>query len=133
MTSPTQLTLKRLRRDGWLAEVTERWNPYGGARVMRDGVLKPVGNRVDLYGCIDVLAVRSFVHGPDAGILGVQCTSRANQSARLKKAMALPALHTFLAGGGRFQVWGWKKIGRRWEVTIRAVAMSEVERPKVAK
>ncbi len=33
-TSPTQLTLKHLRDDGWTAEIVEHWNPH--ARIRHD-------------------------------------------------------------------------------------------------
>jgi hypothetical protein len=60
-TSPTQRTLKFLRRQGCeLVAVTEKWNPYmNGGR----------GGRQDLYGIIDVLAVK------DGQVIAVQCCS----------------------------------------------------------
>jgi hypothetical protein len=130
-TSPTERTLRLLRKQGWTAQIVERWNPYGGARVWRDGKLTPVGNRVDLFGVIDVLAVRSFVHGPASGVLGVQCTTRDNQAARLGKALATPALRVWLAAGGRFEIWGWAKVGaagtrKLWAVSVRVVTLAEV-------
>jgi hypothetical protein len=69
--------LELLRREGYVAQVTERWNAF--ARV-----------RQDLFRCIDVLAI----HPDQQGALGVQATTRANQAARLTKALAQPALRT---------------------------------------
>jgi hypothetical protein len=94
--SPTQLTLRDLRGDGWTAEVVERWNPH--ARV-----------RQDLYGVIDVLAVR----GPDT--LGVQATSAANVSARVRKIAESPHVGALREAGWLLEVWGWRKKNNRWE------------------
>ena len=60
-TSPTQRTLKYLRRQGCeLVAVTEKWNPYmNGGR----------GGRQDLFGIIDVLAIK------DGQVIAVQCCS----------------------------------------------------------
>jgi hypothetical protein len=55
-TSPTQRTLKYLRELGYLVAVVEKWNPH--ARI-----------RQDLYGFIDVLAVKRDE------TLAVQCCS----------------------------------------------------------
>ncbi len=93
--------------------------------------MKPVGNRVDLFGAIDVVAVRSLVHGPAGGVLGVQCCSRGDQSKRLAKALATPELRTWLAAGAQFQVWGWAKVGpagkrKLWEASVRVVTLAEV-------
>lgn len=102
MTSPTQRTLALLRELGYRAEVVERWIPQ--AR-----------KRKDLFGCIDVLGVKP------GEILGVQATTRTNQSARLKKALAETFLRDWLEAGGGFEVWGWAKVGGRgkrktWQV-----------------
>lgn len=113
MTSPTARTLAALRAEEWTAQVVERWNAF--ARV-----------RVDLFGCIDVLAVR-----PGA-ILAVQATSGANVAARVAKSKALPALRTWLEAGGRFEVWGWAKRGRRgekkvWTARRKAITLADLE------
>jgi hypothetical protein len=115
--SPTQRTLKLLREEGCLAQVVERYNPY--ARV-----------RQDLFGFIDVLALY-----PDGRCLGAQCTTRANQAARLSKALALPALRTWLSCGLLFEVWGWAKVGKRgqrktWQVTRRPVTTADLPNAK---
>ena len=61
--SPTQLSLRHMRADGWTAAVVEVWNPH--ARI-----------RQDLFNIADILAVR----GPDT--LAVQTTTAGNTSAR---------------------------------------------------
>lgn len=103
--SPTKLTLRRLRDEGWpLVEVVETWNPH--ARV-----------RNDLFGTIDVLAV-----GP-SGVLAVQATSASNASTRSRKLAASDALPILLDAGWSVVVWGWAKVGARWQLTYAKPAM----------
>lgn len=101
MTSPTQLSLAKLRREGWIAEVVERWNPH--ARV-----------RNDLFGCIDVLALK------EGRTLGVQATSSSNVSARVRKIAEAEHVPAMREAGWELAVWGWsqKKPGGRWECRI---------------
>jgi len=96
MTSPTQRTLARLRKDGWTAQVVERWNPYAHIRQ-------------DLFGIIDILAIRKDE------ILGVQATSGSNVPARVKKSLeeGRESLERWLLAGGHYEVWGWAKRGAR--------------------
>ncbi len=94
-TSPTQLTLKHLRDEGWTAEVVEHWNPH--ARI-----------RKDLMGFIDVLAVR----GPET--LAVQTTSAANVSSRIRKIADSPHIAAVREAGWAVHVHGWKKVKGRW-------------------
>ena len=115
-TTPTQRTLARLRAEGYTAEVVEK-------RLPRCFITR------DLFGCIDVLAVR-----PGSPPLGVQCTTRTNQAARYTKAVALPELRTWLASGALFEVWGWAKVGargkaKRWEVSRRPVPLADLPMP----
>lgn len=105
--SPTTRTLKALREAGYLAEVVERWNPH--AKI-----------RQDLYGFIDILAVR------DDEVLGVQATSTPNLSARVDKIVNHKNLAPVLAANVRVQAWGWKKYkkpeqGKYWRPTIREI------------
>jgi hypothetical protein len=97
MSSPTSRTLEYLRDNGWDADVVERWIPRAFIRK-------------DLFGIIDIVAMSG------AGILGVQATSTANVTARVKKAMAEPRLKKWLSSGGVFHVIGWAKRGRKGEV-----------------
>jgi len=101
MSSPTQRSLKKLRDDGFLAEVTEHWNQY--ARI-----------RKDLFGFIDIVAVKDKV------TIGVQTTSYGNMGARVKKIQESENLAKLLAGGWRIIVHGWRKNkSNRWEVKER--------------
>jgi hypothetical protein len=100
MAAPTERTLKKLRGEGWLAEVVERWIPY--ARV-----------RKDLFGWIDIIAIR------DGDTLAVQCTSKSNMAARVKKIRESDTIAPVRAAGWNVWVVGWAKKDGRWEPTVR--------------
>ena len=107
MSSPTVLTLKKLREQGYTAQVVERWQALSGNKFLP-------GIRIDLFGIIDILAIR----GDEDGCLGVQCTTYSNMSARVKKAKAEPRMVTWLCANNQLQVWGWFKKKNRWEVRV---------------
>jgi hypothetical protein len=94
--SPTARSLDLLRREGWQAQVVEKWNPF--AKV-----------RQDLFGFIDIVAVR------DGQVLGVQATTVSNMAARKTKSLSLTTFYRW-CGAAQFQVWGWEKVGRLWQV-----------------
>jgi GMP synthase-like glutamine amidotransferase len=98
-TSPTQLSLKRLREEGYLCEVVEKWNQF--ARI-----------RQDLFGFIDIIAIS------EGQILGVQSTSYSNISARVAKITDHENLPMVRKAGIRIEVHGWRKVKNRWEVKI---------------
>lgn len=97
--SPTQLTLEKLRKDGWTCEVTEHWNSF--ARL-----------RKDLFGFVDVLAVGG------GETLAVQATSYGNVSARIRKIAEHDNIGAVRKAGWRVEVWGWHKVNNRWTVRI---------------
>ena len=93
--TPTARTLEMCRRNGWYADVVERWIP--GANIRRD-----------LFGCIDIVAMS------DQSMIGIQATSAANVSSRvskIKNKCTEPALIWLLHA--ELQVWGWRKYPRR--------------------
>ncbi len=80
-----------------------------------------------MFGFIDVTAIRST----ENGVLGVQATSGSNITARIKKSLVIPELKIWLEAGNRFEVWGWKKKGKRgkrklWTVDKRIISLKEV-------
>ncbi len=91
--SPTERTLKYLRFLGYTATVTERWNSF--AKI-----------RQDLFGIVDVLAVRK------GETLAVQCTSSDNVSSRVKKIADHESTPRLREAGWRIEVHGWTK-GKR--------------------
>ena len=98
--SPTSRTLDKLRADGWLVAVVEKYNPH--ARI-----------RQDLFGFVDILALR------DGETLAVQATSRSNISARVNKIAEHENLAAVRKAGWLIQVWGWGKDAKgKWQVRI---------------
>lgn len=97
--SPTQRTLKKLRDDGYVAEVVEKWIP--GANIRRD-----------LFGFIDVLAIKP------GEILGVQCTSRGHVRNRCNKIAEAELVGNVREANIKIEVWGWDKKDNRWRVKI---------------
>lgn len=93
--SPTSRTLAKLRELGFTAQVVERWNPH--ARI-----------RQDLFGCIDVIAIR-----PGVGIVGIQACAGASHAARVAKMKAEPRLAEWVESGGKAECWSWAKQGPR--------------------
>lgn len=102
--TPTQRSLKHLRDQGYLAQVVEKWIPQ--AR-----------RRQDLYGFIDILAIR------DNEVLGVQATSRSNVSSRVRKIAESPHIDAVRDAGIRIEVHGWGKMASgRYEVRVEDVS-----------
>ena len=97
--SPTRRTLERLRAEGWMAAVVERWNPHAGVRQ-------------DLFGVLDIVALRG------GETLGVQATSASHVAHRLRKLEDSPALAALREAGWTVQLWGWRKKRGRWEPRI---------------
>lgn len=115
MSSPTQRTLAKLRKEGYHAQVVEKTIPR-------------MFTKVDLFGAIDIVAVRDDI----PGVLGIQCTSASNQAARYTKAVAIPAIRSWVKSGNRMEVWGWSKKGKAgarklWHPTIRIITREDFE------
>lgn len=89
-TSPTQRSLKLMRDQGYLCEITERWNPF--AKI-----------RQDLFNFVDILCVK------DGKTVAVQTTSYSNMSARIKKIQELETYPIVRSAGWEIVVHGWKK------------------------
>jgi len=94
--TPLQLSLASLRKDGWLCQKTEHWNPF--ARV-----------RNDLWGFADALCLRG------KEILAVQATTTGNINKRVEKIKASENYQIVKDAGIRIEVWGWAKRGKRGE------------------
>ena len=98
-TSPTQRTLAVLRADGWLPAIVEKWNPH--ARI-----------RQDLYGFIDLLAIR------DGETLAIQCCAGSSAAARVAKITDHENLAAVRKAGWRVEVWAWRKLKSGWSPRI---------------
>lgn len=111
-TSPTQRSLKKLKAEGWLCAIVEKYNSF-------------IKVRQDLYGFGDILAVRK---GGETMI--VQTTSGSNFAARMAKIKALPAAAIWHCPPvyRTIMVHGWRKVGargavKRWECREELVTL----------
>ncbi len=102
-TSPTQLSLRALRADGFTAEVVERWNPH-------------TRTRHDLFGFGDIIAIRA------GEVLLVQTTSDAHVAERVRKIADAPTVAAVRDAGIGIHVHGWRKTAGRWQ--LRTVDVS---------
>jgi hypothetical protein len=102
-TSPTQLSLKKLRADGYLVAITEKWNHFCKIRQ-------------DMWGIIDLLAIK------ENEILAVQTTSASNMSARAKKIADSENIGMIRKSGIKVHIHGWVKTGRKWECKVMDVS-----------
>lgn len=123
--SPTQRTLKVLRADGWLAGIVERFITAGPNRKF--------GNRSDLFGVFDIVAVNPQVslqeHGTPSTI-GVQCFSTAWREHEEKMVFHKENVVTWLEAGNGVELWGWRKLkvkrggtAVRWTPRIKKVIL----------
>jgi hypothetical protein len=104
VSSPTQRTIKHLHDLGYETWVVEYWNAF--AR-----------QRVDMWGCIDLVAIR------EGETLAVQTTSGSNVSARVKKITENKYLGPMRKAGWRVEVHGWRK-GANGRYALRVVDLS---------
>jgi hypothetical protein len=103
-TSPTQLTLKKLKSEGFTTvQIVERWNAF--AKV-----------RQDLFQIIDVLAIK------DGETIGIQVTSKSNISARIKKIANSEHINNIRDANWKILVHGWYKEKNKWKVEERDVS-----------
>lgn len=88
--TPTARTLQYLRKANHEAGVVEKWNPHSKTRH-------------DLFGVFDIVAIT------DEAVVGIQCTSGSNHSARVNKMADCAVLWKWLARGCKAEVWSWRK------------------------
>lgn len=95
---PMQRSLKKLRDEGWVCHIVEKWNQF--AR-----------KRIDAFGIGDILAMRP------GEIALVQTTSGAHFPDHRKKIIELPTYRQWYEAGGTVILHGWykrKRGGRVW-------------------
>lgn len=100
-TSPTQRTKKWLLENGWIfVDITEKWNAW--AKI-----------RQDLFGCIDLLAIRP------GRMLGVQTTTGDNHANRRTKILSSEKAKMFVESGAELWIITWRKtVKNKWEVRV---------------
>ena len=102
--SPTQLSLAKLREEGYIVDVVERWIP--GANI-----------RKDLYGFIDILALK----GNET--LAIQTTTATNLNARVKKISDHENVGAVREAGWTIHVHGWHQDDKRkWHCKVKDVS-----------
>jgi hypothetical protein len=114
--TPTARSLDLLRKDGWHAQVVERYLAF--ARV-----------RQDLFGFIDLVAIKE-----GEPLLAVQATSTSNLASRVNKALESPLLRVWLSTGARFECWGWSLKGaagkrKLWTLSRRVLTLADAPAP----
>jgi hypothetical protein len=97
--STTQLSLKLMRKQGFYAEVVERYNYF-------------TKRKNDFAGFIDILCLKEGL------IVGVQTTTSGNALARTKKIVGHENFLVVKQSGIKIEVHGWKKENNRWQVTV---------------
>lgn len=92
MSTPTERSLKYLRKNGWRCAVVEKWNPA-------------IKRRNDLFGFGDILAIK------DDQTLIVQTTSASHVAERITKIVedCAEALADVRKAGWLIHVHGWRK------------------------
>jgi len=124
--SPTQRTLREMRKLGRICGQTERWIPNpahpGG------------GFRKDLFGFIDLIIL-----DPERGIVAIQSCGQSFK-AHLDKIMDSEVTETvieWLSNPSRpaLELWGWRKVklkrggkAMRWEPRIHVFQLEDFER-----
>lgn len=109
-TSPTQRSLAKLRKEGYEADVVERYNCF-------------TRKRHDLFNFGDIFAF----HSDDRIFLIVQTTSASNQSSRLRKILDSDIARQWILSGGEIEVHGWRKVKKtgRWVCNVRPVTLKD--------
>jgi hypothetical protein len=92
--SPTQLSLAKLREEGYTCWITEHWNNWSKTRQ-------------DLFGFIDILALK----GNET--LAVQTTTAANLNARVKKISNHENVGAVREAGWTIHVHGWHQDDKK--------------------
>ena len=92
MRSPLARTMNMLKKDGWLVQKVEQWNPF--SKTLHD-----------LYGTIDAVAIKEGT----LGVFGIQVTSGSNVSSRIQKSLKETRLKVWLSCGNSYEVQGWRK------------------------
>ena len=109
MTGTMQRSLALMKKEGYLVAIAEHFNPWGRVRV-------------DLFGFIDICAIKPEVNG----VVAVQTTSKSNVSARLTKILPKKEVKVWLQAGNDIEIHGWVKQKGRWEVDRRQIKMEDL-------
>jgi hypothetical protein len=129
--SPMQMALAEMRLRGWIAEITEHWNPFARTRNDLLGIF-------DLIAICDTYLVKRI---DDDGyeripcqphLLGVQVTSGDHHAHRRGKMLAHPNLRAWLATGAKAEIWSYAKRGgrgfaKKWERRREELTLTDLQ------
>ena len=95
--SPTQRTIRELKRQGRVCGIVERFNAHVG----------PYGIRQDLFGIIDIIAL-----DPQRGVIGVQSCGQdfAGHMRKMTVEGAQASIDWLQTPGAVLELWGWRKL-----------------------
>ena len=122
-TTPTQRTLREIRQQGRLVDVSEKWviNPKHPAG----------GFRKDLFGFIDLVVL-----DPEQGFVAIQSCG-SSFKAHLDKILDSECTENVIAWlkcGGRVELWGWRKLKLKrggkamvWRPRIQEITLDRFE------
>jgi hypothetical protein len=96
MSSPTQRALEHCRKQGWVADIVERFNAHSF-------------HKNDLFGFADLVVLGRGDRRP----LALQVSSGDHHADRHAKILAEPRAELWLRDGGDIQVWTYRKAGAR--------------------
>lgn len=119
--SPTQRTLKALKDMGRTCGIVERFIAQAG----------PFGQRRDLFGIIDIIAL-----DPERGVVGVQSTGQ-DFSGHWKKITEEMSENTRLwleTPGASLELWAWRKVKKVrggkamiWKPRIASIVLDDLQ------
>ena len=94
--SPTQRTLKELRKRGFKVGIVERWLSFAGQ----------FGKRQDLFGIIDIIAITSEM------TIGIQAcgNSFAEHYRKLTEEKNQESYDWLACSYRRLEIWSWRKV-----------------------
>lgn len=117
--SPTQRTLKELRKRGYKVGIVERWLGFAGQ----------FGKRQDLFGIIDIIAIT-----PELTI-GVQACG-SSFSAHIKKLVEEKNQESYdwlVSPYRALEIWSWRKVKKErgkammiWKPRIHRLSLTEL-------
>ena len=125
--TPTQRTIRELKKNGVVCGVVERWLSYA----RRPGqVPGPRGVRQDFLGIIDIIAL-----DPGQGVIGIQAcgSSFAAHWRKLTEENAQASAYWLETPGTILQVWAWRKVKKKrggkamvWKPRIEPVTLQDL-------
>lgn len=111
MSKYTQKTLKALGEQGCITGMVERFIAQAGVAIPVKGnphLRKRTGIRVDLFGIIDLIALRPLGNS-SYELVGVQCFG-SDFAEHKRKVLASKIAPIWLASGAAIEIHGWRKL-----------------------